>query len=162
MLLAQSILPKVNINIDQLRQVIGVAGSLYLVRDRKGLTVDQMADATIEAAVKQEILKPDDSERASKLRERVARFISLDRSLGMSSKATQILSRHKNTFASARIFTDVRSIFTAGENPVPQGAVCFHTLELITSTDGNLLSHYVALDSDLRTDFRSNFIRGSS
>ena len=149
--LAQNVLSKVDIEIGQLRQIISVAGSLYLVRDQEGLTIDQLADAAVTAAVKQSLLPSDDTDQAEKLKERVAKFMSLDRSLGVSAKATQVLVRHKNPFESARIFTDVRPIFTPGENPVPTAAVCFHTLELITVTDGARLSHYIALDSgDLR------------
>src|SRR5579864_771643 len=110
--LAETILPSVDIDINQLQRIISVAGSLYLIRDREGWTATQVAEATVKAATKQGLLTPDDSGGASKLKDRVVRFVSLERSLGVSSKATQLLVRHKNALTSARILTDIRPIFT--------------------------------------------------
>jgi hypothetical protein len=144
--LAKSILPNVGLGIGALRKFISVAGSLYLARDQQGVTAAQLADAAASAAMNEGLLTSDESEKASKLKERVAKFLALDRSLGVSAKATLLLVRHKNPLSSARIFTDVRPVFT-GDVPVPQAAVCFHTLELITNTDGRRSSYYAALDS---------------
>src|ERR1039458_807593 len=145
--LAQTILPKVTLDIKQLRQVIAVVGSLYLSRDQQGLTPDQIAEASVSAAAKEGLLNPGDAEKTSKLKQRIAQFVQLDNSLGVSAKATMLLVKHKNPLASVRIITDVRPIFAAGASPKPRAAVLFHTLELITNTDGRRLSHYIALDS---------------
>src|SRR5712692_7176064 len=61
--LAQAILPKVTLDIKQLRQVIAVAGSLYLARDQEGLTPDQTADAAVSAAAKEGLVDPGDTEK---------------------------------------------------------------------------------------------------
>jgi hypothetical protein len=98
------------------------------------------------------LLDRGDSEATSGLKERISRLLSLDQSLGVSAKATQLLLRHKNPLLTARIFTDIRPVFTGEENPTPRAAVVVHTLELVTRTDGSQFSHYVALDStDLQT-----------
>jgi hypothetical protein len=150
--LAKEISPGVELNADQLRQVVVMAGSLYMTRDQRGVNVDEFAEAVVEEAVQEGLVDRGDSEATSKLKERVSQLLSLHHSLGVSAKATQLLLRHKNPLLTARIFTDIRPVFTGDENLTPRAAVLVHTLELVTSTDGRELSHYIALDStDLKT-----------
>src|ERR1700735_766677 len=68
--LAQTIGPKVALDIKKLRQVIAVVGSLYLARDQQGLTPDHTADAAVSAAVKEALLNPDETAKVSRLKER--------------------------------------------------------------------------------------------
>jgi hypothetical protein len=150
--LAKDVSQKVDLSADQLRQVIVIAGSLYVTRDQRGVGVKEFAEAVVEEAVQEGLVGRGDSAAASKLEERISRLLSLDRSLGVSAKATQLLFSHKNPLLTARIFTDIRPVFTGDENPTPRAAVLVHTLELVTNTDGRQLSHYIALDStDLQT-----------
>jgi hypothetical protein len=150
--LAKNVSPEVDLGADQLRQVILVAGSLYVTRDQRGTNVEEFADAVVEEAVHEGMVDSGDSGSISKLRERVSQLLSLDHSLGVSAKATQLLFSHKNPLLTVRIFTDIRPVFTGDENPIPRAAVVVHTLELVTNTDGRQLSHYIALDStDLLT-----------
>jgi len=150
--LAKHISPEVDLGPDQLRQVIVIAGSLYVTRDQRGANVGEFAEAVVEEAVHEELVNRGDSAATSKLRERISQLLSLDRSLGVSAKATQLLISHKNPLLTARIFTDIRPVFTGDENPTPRAAVIVHTLQLVTGTDGRELSHYIAQDSaDLKT-----------
>jgi hypothetical protein len=150
--LAKQISPNVDLSIDQLRQVIVMAGSLYMTRDQRGTNVEEFAEAVVEEAVHEDLEGLADPAAAAKLKERILRLLSLDSSLGVSAKATQLLFSHKNPLLTARIFTDIRPVFTGDEKLVPRAAVVSHTLELVTSTDGRRLSHYIALDSsDLET-----------
>ncbi len=150
--LAKHVSPEVDLGVDQLRQVIVVAGSLYVTRDQRGTKVEEFAEAVVEEALQEGLVGRGDSAATSKLGERIAQLLSLDRSLGVSAKATQLLFSHKNPLLTARIFTDIRPVFTGDENPTPQAAVVVHTLELVTRTDERELSHYIALDStDLQT-----------
>lgn len=146
--LATRISPRVDIEANQLRQIVVMAGSLYLTRDQRGVNSGKFAEAVVEEAIEEGLIDKGDSDAASKLLGRVSQLLSLDHSLGISVKATQLLLRHKNVLLTARIFTDVRPVFTGDENPTPQTAIIFHTLELVTSTDGREMSHYVALDSN--------------
>jgi hypothetical protein len=150
--LAAHVSQQVDLSPDLLRQVIVMAGSLYVTCDERGLGRNEFVEAVIQAAVEEKFLDRGDSEARSRLKERISRLLSLDQSLGVSAKATQLLFKHKNPLLTARIFTDIRPIFTGEENPTPRAAVVVHTLELLTNTDGHRLSHYIALDStDLRT-----------
>lgn len=150
--LAKHVSPEVDLSANQLRHVIAVAGSLYVTRDQRGVNVEEFAEAVIEEAVHEGLVAQGDSAATSKLRERISRLLTLDQSLGVSAKATLLLLSHKNPLLTARIFTDIRPVFTGDENPTPRAAVVVHTLELVTITDGRELSHYIALDStDLET-----------
>jgi hypothetical protein len=150
--LAKQVSPEVDLGADQLRQVILVAGSLYVTRDQRGANAEEFAEAVVEEAVHEGLVDGGNPGATSKLRERVAQLLSLDHSLGVSAKATQLLLSHKNPLLTARIFTDIRPVFTGDENPTPRAAVVVHTLQLVTGTDGRELSHYIALDSaDLKT-----------
>jgi hypothetical protein len=150
--LAKHVSPEVDLSADQLRHVIVVAGSLYVTRDQRGVNVEEFAEAVVEEAVHEGLVVQGDSAATSKLRERISRLLTLDQSLGVSAKATLLLLSHKNPLLTARIFTDIRPVFTGDENPTPRAAIVVHTLELVTSTDGRNLSHYIALDStDLET-----------
>jgi hypothetical protein len=150
--LAKHVSRDVDLAADQLRQVIVIAGSLYVTRDQRGANIEEFAEAVVEEAVHDGLVGRDDPAETSKLRERISQLLSLDHSLGVSAKATQLLISHKNPLLTARIFTDVRPVFTGDENPTPRAAVVVHTLQLVTGTDGRELSHYIALDSeDLKT-----------
>jgi len=150
--LAKQVSSEVDLGADRVRQMIVVAGSLYVTRDQRGANVEEFGEAVVEEAVEEGLVSRDDSAATSKIRARIAQVLSLDRSLGVSAKATQLLFSHKNPLLTARIFTDIRPIFTGDENPTPRAAVVVHTLELVTNTDGRQLSHYIALDStDLKT-----------
>jgi hypothetical protein len=150
--LARSISQSIDLPADQLRQIVVAAGSLYMTRDQRGLNVEEFAQAVLEEALREELTNRDDTARASNLKERISQVLSLDRSLGVSAKATQLLFSHKNPLSTARIFTDIRPVFTGDDSLVARAAVLTHTLELITNTDGHRLSHYITLDSsDLKT-----------
>lgn len=150
--LAKQVSSEVDLGADQLRQVILVAGSLYVTRDQRGANAEEFAEAVVEEAVHEGLVDRGNPGATSKLRERVSQLLLLDHSLGVSAKATQLLFSHKNPLLTARIFTDIRPVFTGDENPTPRAAVIVHTLQLVTGTDGRELSHYIALDSaDLKT-----------
>ena len=150
--LAKHVSLDVDLSAEQLRQVLVVAGSLYVTRDQRGVSVEEFAEAVVEEAVHEGLVASDNSAATSKLKERISRLLTLDHSLGVSAKATLLLLSHKNPLLTARIFTDIRPVFTGDEDPTPRAAVIVHTLELVTRTDGRELSHYIALDStDLST-----------
>jgi hypothetical protein len=84
--------------------------------------------------------------------DKLTRLMSLEQPLGVTSRALDVMTQHKNPLRSSRILSDIRSIFSSGDDPRPVAAVIVHNLRLATMTDGDYFTFTAALDSqDLRS-----------
>jgi hypothetical protein len=146
--LARQVGPKVDIPEEKLRGVFAMLGSLYVTREHHGLSIDGLV-ADIKARVTEERLgglEPD-SDRANAFADRIKSFLSLDRVVGVTARAANVMVQHKNPFRSARILSDVRPVFVDDGKLEPAAGLIIHNLQVLTSTDQQTVSFYAALDS---------------
>lgn len=80
----------------------------------------------------------------------LAQLLSLDDTLGVSAKATQIRLEHEHVFRTARILTDLRPIFGRDVDKGPTAAVVVHQAKITYRESGQEMTKdfYMALDSD--------------
>jgi len=86
-----------------------------------------------------------DQEGLSKLHERLARLLSIDR-LNLIAKASDVLLEHAQTFAKARIVSDIRPVFGESVKEKPLAAVIMHLLNITFYNRGKRKELSVALD----------------
>lgn len=127
------------------RKVLSVIGSLYLFKD-KGLTSEEVASGVAETAAEENPTRIN-ARAAETLRTRIKALLDLDKSVGITSKANDVLTEHQRTFCEARVLSDVRPIFPA-DLKSPQGAVIVHTLKIEYHENGDHKEFYVALDTN--------------
>lgn len=105
---------------------------------------DELADVIEEEIGETETIG--DEEKAT-LRRRVKTFLdSHSGPLALSCKTEGIVGDHDRVFYSARIMTDVRSVFNASANAV-DATVIVHTLVIHFGQDGDHKDIYVAMDT---------------
>jgi len=120
---------------------------MYAVRVRVGIPVSEFA-AGISAAV--DDFEESEFSEQDKLRltGRLAQLLEIEKSLGTTSKANDVLTEHEHTFCDARILTDMRPIFPSDLAVSPTEAVVVHTLKIAYHQDREHKEFYVALDFD--------------
>jgi hypothetical protein len=153
-ILAQRVTPAVRITPGVLPGILLALMSLLRTRYTFDRTADEIsADVVAQATEEGLIQTGEDAQVPTGLQERLARFLSLERALGITSHAVDVLASHQHPFASARILSDVRYIFSMDDAPSPAAGLIVHNLEIVAhSGGGDRTNHYFALDSlDVRT-----------
>jgi hypothetical protein len=146
--LAQRVTRDLKTPLPELTGILTALMSLILTRYEHKRTAAEVASDVVEEAAEEELIPKDDPAVQDALKQRLARFLSLERPLAVTSRASDVLIRHQNPFGSARVLSDVRYVFSMEDAPVPAGGLIVHNLELGTYTsDGNRVTHYFALDS---------------
>lgn len=146
--LASQVTPSINgLKSREVRRIVESLVAMYAVRIRLGISSSEFASG-ISAAI-------DDFEEASfseedklRLAERLTQLLEMEKSLGITSKANDVLTEHEHTFCSARVLTDIRPIFQSDLASPPSEAVVVHTLKIAYHQDREHKEFYVALDSD--------------
>jgi hypothetical protein len=111
-------------------------------------TADEIStDVVAQAAEEDLIPNGKDVQVQTAMRERLTRFLSLERALVITSRAVDVLVSHQHPFASARIFSDVRYVFSMDDAPSPAAGLIIHNLAITTHAgEVDSTTHYFALD----------------
>jgi hypothetical protein len=138
---------------EDISSIVDALISLIASRDRNNFSTEKVVNDVAEAAASEGLAGIQaGSPEWTKLVERLTSFLSLERSLGVTSRALNVMTQHKHPFKSARILTDIRTVFSTGDDPQPIAALIVHNLQLTTVTDGYYHTFVAALDSlDLRS-----------
>jgi len=150
--LIADIQPHVPIPGPRLRDIISLLLTLSWIR------ADQQYDA--ETLVSQLFLAAEESaddrlkippEKRTALRERLQRLVSLEKPLGVTSKALFVAYQFPRHYHDARVFTDTRPIFTTDPASEPAAFIVNHTLQLKIHDDGEDREWFLSMNtSDLR------------
>jgi hypothetical protein len=152
-MLARQVAERSHLNSERVEEILRALISLITTRDRLDFSTEKIVNDIVEAASLEKLggLEPGSS-AVSVFADRLTRLMSLERPLGITSRALDVMIQHKNPLRSSRILSDIRSIFSSGENPQPVAAVIVHNLQLATMTDGEYFTFTAALDAqDLRS-----------
>lgn len=151
--LAKRVAEKADLQPDRVESIVSALISLITTRDRLHFSTEKVVSDIAEAASSEKLggLEPGSS-AVPVFTDRLTRLMRLERPLGITSRALDVMIQHKNPLRSSRILSDIRSIFSSGDDPQPVAAVIVHNLQLATITDGNYFTFTAALDSqDLRS-----------
>jgi hypothetical protein len=126
--------------------VLRAALNLYSMKSRIGLSPARSAEAVANSPT---LSKSSDfsQDKRTALSLRLAKLLSCDKSLGMTSKAQEVMTQHERVFCHARILSDIRPVFANGPEAA-SAATIIHNLQIGFRHDGKHEVVYVALDTD--------------
>ena len=95
---------------DDLQAILGTAFVLYILKRKAAISAKDLAQSITDSEV---VLKAKDFSPVAreKLHNRLAALLDLDKSLGVTSKAVDVMTEHERTFCNARILSDIRPVF---------------------------------------------------
>jgi len=93
----------------------------------------------------------------------LTQVLSLDETLGVSAKASELRSEYSNVFCTARIMTDLRPVFGRDVDKGPLAAVVVHEAKITFHESGEepTKDFYMALDSEDIEELRKQLDRAS-
>ena len=124
-------------------EIIHVLGSMNHVRLRAGRTIEQFVrgiSASVEAPAK--LAPPLDR---AKFFERVSALLSAE-ALLVSTRAHDLQHNYDRVFVSARVASDIRSVFDQDGNEI-QGSMIVHNMHLTYFQEGELKGFFLAMDN---------------
>lgn len=132
-------------SLDDVREILTILAALFSIKERDSLNAESVATMVAEAAKEE---KPAEfSEISGVLRDRLRAMLELDDPIGITAKATDVLTEHQRTFCHARILSDIRPIF-APDFKAPEGAVIVHMLQIGFRENKEHKEFYLALDTE--------------
>ncbi len=134
---------------DDASKVIAVLASFYSLKLEKGLSFDKFFDELFGALKRtgNKDLQLSD-EQASEFRKHLEELLSLDESLGVTTRALGVMVEHEHVWQSGRILTDLRPVFGADATEAPKAAVLIHNLRIAYRDGAHIKEFFVALDTE--------------
>ena len=132
----------------EIRQLLGVVLGMYQARGASDMSPLDFAEEickVIEES-KSDVLKIP-AERREDVRQRLAKLLGYENSLGVTSKALDVMTEHERILCGARIVTDIRPVFGRPTDK-PTAAVIVHNLKISYHQDDEHREFYVALDTE--------------
>lgn len=127
---------------ESLPGVISVLVSLVLTAEIRHLSLSDVVNDVVDAAVASDIKVPDGDKAKAK---GTLLKLTSNQTIAVTARAIGLLREHERMLSSARILTDMRPIFL-GESPKPVAAVVTHTLRIEAHKEEGHVSEFFALD----------------
>ena len=122
---------------------------LYLLRDRRGDSASSIVeDIAVRVWEDKDVNKQDIT--IEDFENRLTRFLNLEQSLGITSKAQSVLLENERLFCDSRVMTDIRPVFKNDPDETPEAAVIVHMLRITYHEDREKRHNdfFVALDTE--------------
>ena len=137
-----------NMERSAIRSILGTALSLYAIMAKDGtpLLPQELAEGIATSSL---ITKSKDftSETRKTLSSRLTKLLGFHKTLGVTSKAFDVMTEQERIYCHSRILSDIRPVFT--ENPeTADGAVIIHNLQIAFHRCGEHEEIYIALDTN--------------
>ena len=132
---------------DDVIQLINTLVGLYQALDTNKQSAKEFVEKVCKACENSESapIKLDSGQREV-FTQRLLTLLSFEKSLGVTSKAFDLLTERERILTGTRILTDIRPIF-GRLSERPTAAVIIHNLKLTYHQDGECHEFYVALDN---------------
>ena len=147
--LAQSIAPRMPPEIGGgLDELLTVLISLILFVASKKKSPEEAGKEIAAATAEMEIGGLElGSEEEAKFSDRIACFMELADTLSITSKASSVYFAHPRLFHRAKVLSDIRTIFSSDDSLKPVAGMIVHQLEISESSEGQMQSHFVAMNA---------------
>jgi len=131
---------------DELRSALKTVFVLHSIKERAGVASGQLAEDVGSSAAED---KPGDfpADTRELLAKRLKQLLDLDKPLGVTAKALDVMTEHDRVFCGARILSDIRPVFAANPESA-ESAVIIHNLQIGFHQGGEHKEFYVALDTN--------------
>jgi hypothetical protein len=136
--------PDIQAATSDLEDIITVIVSLYGVIERTGLSKEKLAADVVSFIADQPGFNVDNRDLLTNF---LIEILSQD-ALTIVAKASDVIVQHENPLRSVRILTDLRPIFSTGENPKIAAGMIVHNLQLSVGLSEEPRSFFVALDTN--------------
>lgn len=136
-----------SIDAKDLEEIVKTLVALYGVRASRDATISEFSEEICSAIERSESTKlrlP--SKKRTQFKNRLEKLLALEKTLGLSSKAFDVLTEHQRILVDARIMTDVRAVF-GNPKERPTAAVIVHTLKIHYIDCSEHKDFFVALDT---------------
>ena len=131
---------------EDLHAVLTTVFFLYSIRERGNFSPSTVSAAVI-ASLTETKAEGFPEEAKTRLQEHLQALLSLDKSLGVTAKALDVLTEHDKIFCKARILSDIRPVFSVNTKEA-SAAVIVHNLQIGFHRNGEHEDIYIALDTD--------------
>ncbi len=145
--LATDVSKKVEMDVGVTRRLIRLFANLYTARVELGMPIPEFVKAFRLAVDENDKLKPE-PEKWESVETHLSAILALDESLGVTSKALDVMTEHQNVFSDARVFTEIRPVFGPNPDAPPSATTLFHTLKIHYHDSSEHKEFFVALDSN--------------
>lgn len=147
--LAEKIAAKIDgVSREDIDGIVSTAVSIYSALDYFDSSLEELAENIGRAMSRVKIEGLELSEGGlARLKERLIRFLSLD-SIGIQSRAINLLREQDHAFCGARVLTDIRPLFANDLKASPTAGLIVHTLRISYHQGADLKQFYVAMDSE--------------
>jgi hypothetical protein len=137
------------IDTSAIASILRVLFILYRMRDRTGMSIQELADGVCNSVAKSDELSID---ATALLNQRIQKLLAFNKTIAVTAKAMDVMTEHAHVFCNARILSDIRPVFAESADSASAAGV-IHNLQ-IGFHEGGTGPHkefYVALDTgDLR------------
>jgi hypothetical protein len=127
--------------------ILGAAVVLYVIRRKSDMTLSpqEIAGGIVNSPLFAESKQFTPTLR-DVLSERIVKLLDCDKSIGVTSKALDVMTEHERVYCNARILSDIRPVFATAPETA-DGAVIIHNLQIGFHFNGKHREIYIALDS---------------
>ena len=143
----QELLPKINfLESGEAKNLIETIGSLYELRSQLDLSTEEFVDEITNVVKESQNKKLKLTENNNKkFKQRLTDLLAV-KTLGLRSKAVNLIVDHDIIFQDAKMVTDIRPIFDSNIEKSPIGAVIIHNLKIEYKQNDEIKNFYIALD----------------
>lgn len=145
---------------DEVKNLVNMLTSLYRVRVRSNVSVQQLAEDICDP-LRGDGGLPADQE--AKFRDRLATVLSVEALSVVATKAQELRTEFERTFCDARLITDLRPVFGGNVEDAPNAMIIVHTLKL-GYHDTNSSEHkemFVAMDNEDMAKLADQLVRAA-
>lgn len=129
------------------QQIVEALVVMYGVRARAGMAASEFANGIRNGVDDFEGVEFSEDDK-NRLEERLTDLLEIEKSIGITAKASGVISEHEHTFCSVRVITDVRPIYKDDLSLSPSEAVVIHTLKIGYHKDRDHKDFFVAMDDE--------------
>jgi hypothetical protein len=128
-------------------EIINALESLYFVQDESSTSVQDFCEQVLQGMLESENkeLRLESSLR-ERFKDRLIRLMS-GKLLRLVVKSRDILFEQERTFGSARVLSDIRTVFGENTENAPDAAIIIHMLKIHYIQDNQHKEFFVALDT---------------
>ena len=128
------------------RSILSAIFFFYKLKEKLEISARDLTESVVSSA-KVSTSGDFSTKSREKLKKRLDLLLNLDKSLGVTAKALDVMTEHERIFCSARIVSDIRPVFSGGPKEA-SGAVIIHNLQIGFHSNGEHEDIYFALDTD--------------
>lgn len=108
--LATHVSGQARLSLEDTREILGVLVSLFLAKYRMGLELTEFVTEIRQSVRRVNKLSPKTADDWNKIQSFLLKVLSLDSSLGATSKALDLMTSHERRFCHARIISDLHEL----------------------------------------------------